>query len=126
MPKLSVAIATLLVFFPLLTHADTQTHDMGNLPHTMMDEAQPHAAQPASPETATRYHANGIVKQWDSRNVTLSHEAIAALRWPAMTMTFRLPANRELSVLPQGSAVSFSFVQSADNYTLTDITPRQN
>ncbi|NUA46588.1 hypothetical protein HAT93_04350 [Dickeya solani] len=42
-----------------------------------------------------------------------------------MTMTFRLPANDNRAPLPQGSAVSFSFVQSADGYTLTAINPQQ-
>ncbi|MGM3174796.1 copper-binding protein [Dickeya lacustris] len=154
MLKLSVAIATLLFSVSPFTFASTQPHNTGmshtmamdnmgmvnmgmvnmgmvnmdNMPHTRTQGAQhPDITSPDTPsDNATRYDANGTVKQWDSSTVTLSHEAITALRWPAMTMRFRLPENRQLTVLPPGSAVRFSFVQRADGYTLIDISPRQN
>ncbi|QTF09307.1 copper-binding protein [Brenneria izadpanahii] len=82
----------------------------------------------ASPDTSAQkiYQANGIVKQWDSDSVTISHAPIADLQWPAMTMAFRLPdSSGEFKPLPANTPVAFSFMQSDSGYTLTSITPRQ-
>ncbi|MGM3161131.1 copper-binding protein [Dickeya undicola] len=131
---LSMATAALLVSTtfatPLLAEQNqnqthTMTGDMGNMSHTMPGGMN-HDMSAMTADTATVYRTTGTVKQWNANDVTLAHAAVPALRWPAMTMTFRLPANNNWAPLSQGSAVSFSFVQSADGYTLTDIKPQQN
>ncbi|MEE3660458.1 copper-binding protein [Brenneria sp. g21c3] len=81
----------------------------------------------ASKTAAKVYQASGIIKQWDTRSVTISHTPIADLQWPAMTMAFRLPdaSDEPLKPLPVNTPVAFSFIQSDSGYTLTNITPRQ-
>ncbi|ATZ93750.1 MULTISPECIES: copper-binding protein [Dickeya] len=128
MRMLSVAIATLLFSAPLLAEQNqthTMTGEMGNMSHTMPGGMN-HDMSSMTADAAPVYRTTGTVKQWNASGVTLAHAAVPALRWPAMTMNFRLPANNHWTPLPQGSAVSFSFVQSADGYTLTDIKPQQN
>ncbi|ACZ76095.1 conserved hypothetical protein [Dickeya parazeae Ech586] len=134
MRTLSITIAALLFSAPLLAEQpQSMTGEMNGMSHSMTGSMQHSdmqhsnmAMSPAPTESATVYHATGIVKQWNADSVTLAHEAIPALRWPAMTMTFRLPANDNSTPLQPGSSVRFSFVQRADGYTLTDIKPQQN
>ncbi|MEI7376893.1 copper-binding protein [Dickeya chrysanthemi] len=124
-----VVITTLLFSTSLLAEQPqhhTMTGEMNGMSHSMTGDINHNGMSPAPAESATVYHSTGIVKQWNASGVTLAHEAIPALRWPAMTMTFRLPANDNRASLPLGSTVSFSFVQRADGYTLTDITPQQH
>ncbi|MFP9230056.1 copper-binding protein [Pectobacterium cacticida] len=75
--------------------------------------------------TAAIYQSNGMIKKWDTNSVTIAHAPIAALKWPAMTMVFTLPSRDEITPLPVNTSVSFSFIQHADGYTLTTITPQQ-
>ncbi|NPE59593.1 copper-binding protein [Dickeya dadantii] len=136
MRTLSVAVATLLystLFSAPLLAEQHQTHTMtsdmsgmNGMSHSMSGEMNHNGMSSSPSESSTVYHSSGIIKQWNASGVTLAHAAIPALRWPAMTMTFRLPANDNRAPLPLGSTASFSFVQSADGYTLTDITPQQN
>ncbi|MCO7262714.1 copper-binding protein [Dickeya zeae] len=134
MRTLSISIAALLFSAPLLAEQpQSMTGEMNGMSHSMTGSMQHSdmqhnnmAMSPAPTESATVYQATGIVKQWNADSVTLAHDAIPALRWPAMTMTFRLPANDNPTPLQPGSSVRFSFVQRADGYTLTDIKPQQN
>jgi Cu(I)/Ag(I) efflux system membrane fusion protein len=59
------------------------------------------------------HRATGKVESIDEREVTLAHGPVASLKWPSMTMAFRLPAGRPKNVAP-GSTVQFEFRQAAD------------
>jgi Cu(I)/Ag(I) efflux system protein CusF len=74
--------------------------------------------QPATPV----YSAQGHIQAWGKKKVTIAHQAIAALNWPAMTMSFALPSSPVFTELAAGSAVHFSFIQTAQGYQLTAIT----
>ncbi|WEF13368.1 copper-binding protein [Pectobacterium actinidiae] len=88
---------------------------------------QHHAMMPTNPPAATTavYQTTGIVKQWNTNSVTLSHAPIADLKWPAMTMAFTLPSSSELTPLAANTPVTFSFIQNESGYILTAITPQQ-
>jgi len=45
--------------------------------------------------------------------VMLAHGPVPSLKWPPMTMGFRLPAGRPKNVAP-GNTVQFEFRQAAD------------
>lgn len=69
-------------------------------------------------------HATGEVKDIDlnSKKVTISHEAIPAIGWPAMTMRFTFTeGDTSFSNLKSGSHVSFSFVQQGNISLLKSI-----
>lgn len=71
--------------------------------------------------SAADYHSNGIIKRWDNQHVAIAHQAIPALKWPPMTMTFAVPAELDAAKLAVGARVDFSFRQDAQGYTLTAI-----
>ena len=57
-------------------------------------------------------------------SVNLSHEAIASLKWPAMTMDFKVADKKLLSGIKPGQAVSFGL--SGDpkaGYVISHIEP---
>ncbi|PPZ25407.1 cation transporter, partial [Escherichia coli] len=92
------------------------------------NEHQHHAMMPsdrASTITTNVYQATGTVKQWNADSVTIAHSPVAALRWPAMTMTFKLPAGSTFTALATNTPVTFSFEQQDSCYILTSITPQQ-
>lgn len=78
---------------------------------------------PASAEQPL-WQGEGVVKKVTDRQITLSHQAIEALNWPAMTMAFDRPAQTE-TPLAVGDKVAFTFTQTASGYQLVRITPLQ-
>lgn len=66
----------------------------------------------------------GVVKHidTDAKKITIAHEAIAAINWPAMTMRFTYNAPTEaINQLKEGDKVNFSFVQQGNLSLLQDI-----
>ncbi|OAT26797.1 CusF family cation efflux system protein [Buttiauxella ferragutiae ATCC 51602] len=68
--------------------------------------------------------AKGIIKDIDVENkkITIAHEAIPAVSWPAMTMRFtfsELDAN--IKSLNAGDNVNFSFIQQGNISLLQEI-----
>ncbi|WP_159217572.1 copper-binding protein [Klebsiella pneumoniae] len=56
---------------------------------------------------------SGVVKAIDmnSKKITISHEAIPAVGWPAMTMRFTfVNADDAINALKTGNHVDFSFI----------------
>lgn len=80
------------------------------------------ASAPAA-ATPGLYEGVGVVEQVKPDSVTISHQPIPAVPWPAMTMTFRLgdPAlGRGLKV---GDRVAFAFDHPAETPTVRRIAP---
>jgi len=70
------------------------------------------ATAPAkAPATATLYETTGRIEQLTINSVTLSHEPVPAIGWPAMTMTFALPDPSVARGLKVGDRVRFGFDQ---------------
>lgn len=68
----------------------------------------------------------GVVKKVDAAAgmVRLAHEPIPAVRWPAMTMDFKVKDAKLLSGIRPEQKVSFSFVKEAEGgYVITRIAP---
>jgi Cu(I)/Ag(I) efflux system periplasmic protein CusF len=66
--------------------------------------------------------ATGVVKAVDAAagKITLSHEAVPSIRWPAMTMAFKASPELVSSVKP-GDRVDFEFVSKGMDATITAI-----
>ncbi|WP_244216805.1 copper-binding protein [Rahnella bruchi] len=77
----------------------------------------------AMQQNAQTYESEGVITQWQSDRVSISHHAIPALKWPAMTMNFRLPPDIAPHSLPAGTPVAFSFVKTETAYQLQTLTP---
>ncbi|CAM3726237.1 Cation efflux system protein CusF [Rahnella bruchi] len=97
-----------LFFIPVYSFADSMP--MENAPVAMQQNAQ-------------TYESEGVITQWQSDRVSISHHAIPALKWPAMTMNFRLPPDIAPHSLPAGTPVAFSFVKTETAYQLQTLTP---
>ncbi|MGQ0709412.1 MAG: copper-binding protein [Rhodoferax sp.] len=71
----------------------------------------------------TVHMAKGKVTKVDAAAgvVTLAHEPVKSLNWPAMTMGFRLQDPRLLEQLGVGKTVEFGFVQAANGYAITQV-----
>jgi Cu(I)/Ag(I) efflux system protein CusF len=89
-------------------------------------EVHQHAEMSAASEGASEQviTGTGIVKDIDLANkkVTISHEAIPKIGWPAMTMRFTfMQADASITALKVGSHVNFSFVQQGNLSVLKSI-----
>lgn len=84
-------------------------------------EVHQHAEMSAAKQVIT---GTGIVKDIDLTNkkVTISHEAIPEIGWPAMTMRFTfMQVDESITALKVGSHVNFSFVQQGNLSLLKSI-----
>ncbi|SCC66867.1 cation efflux system protein CusF [Kosakonia oryziphila] len=71
----------------------------------------------------------GVVKDIDlnSKKITISHEAIPEIGWPAMTMRFTfINADESITALKTGSHVDFSFIQQGNIALLKTIKITQS
>ena len=76
----------------------------------------------ASRSPASLASATGVVQSVDSKasTVTIAHGPVAALQWPAMTMTFQTGSLNLDSIKP-GDHVAFEFTASGAQATLSKI-----
>lgn len=97
---------------------------------TATTSPKPMAARPAArppalkapPQPAiTTYHGIGKVEQTTGDALTLSHNPIPALQWPAMTMEFKKPRPDSFKEINVGQTVEFSFKQVEDGYVLENV-----
>ena len=112
-------IATLpLVLAILATPAVAQTSGMNRMDMKGMEK---NAASEIAAGTAHR--GTGVVKKVDSAsgNITIAHEPIKTLGWPAMTMSFKAKDPMLLSEAKPGDHVQFTVVQSGKDYVITSI-----
>ena len=72
---------------------------------------------------AQTYRTNGVVKELDKerRRVTIAHQPVEALGWPAMTMTFAVEDRKLLGKLRPGEKIGFEFIKRGNGYLLTGV-----
>jgi len=71
-----------------------------------------------------RHSGEGKVESIDKDGMTLSHGPIATMKWPAMTMTFKLPAGGAPKEVKTGERVSFEFFIDKNGLPqLTEVKP---
>lgn len=108
----TTAALTLILGVFLAAHAPARAADM-NMPGMDMSASKNHA------ET----EAVGVVDEINSAKgiVTLSHEPIKSLNWPAMTMDFVVKDRKVLGKLQKGKKVTFFFVEQRGDYVITKV-----
>jgi Cu(I)/Ag(I) efflux system periplasmic protein CusF len=74
-------------------------------------------------QTAAAHQATGVVKKVDLKagTVTLAHDPVKSLKWPAMTMGFTVKDKALLEKLPPGKKIEFEFVQQGKDYVITSV-----
>jgi Cu(I)/Ag(I) efflux system protein CusF len=107
----SIAIATMLFLaaIPLASAQGMKDMDMENMP--------------MKSDSATTHKATGVVKSVDAKNgtVTLAHDPVASMKWPAMTMAFKADDPKLVQGITTGQKVAFEFTQRGKDYVLTSI-----
>ena len=78
--------------------------------------------QKIAPKTMSGYQTSGRIEAIKSGAVTLSHEPVPALKWPAMTMDFKLSNPGLLRGFKKGDRVTFRFMQMKNGSTITSIS----
>ncbi len=76
--------------------------------------------------TAKTHHALGIVQKVDvaKGRITISHEPIVSLQWPAMTMAFAVEDKKSLNKLAGGTKIEFDLAEKTKGqYIITKIAP---
>jgi Cu(I)/Ag(I) efflux system periplasmic protein CusF len=69
----------------------------------------------------------GVLNAIDTgkRTLNITHEAIAALRWPGMTMDFRVAPGVDIAALKPGAQIVFTLGRGADGlYAIEEIRTR--
>ncbi len=70
---------------------------------------------PTAANTATRHTGTAKIEAIGRDTMTLSHGPIASLKWPAMTMDFKLPKGGAPRGLAAGDRIDFEFYMDAEN-----------
>lgn len=93
------------------------------------EQSEPAAGgEPAGPsgKTATTHTAEGTVEDVDAQagTVTLAHDPVASLKWPAMTMDFQVGDKAQLAALKPEQRIWFEFVEAAPGkYRVVRVQP---
>ncbi|MDR9095512.1 copper-binding protein [Burkholderia multivorans] len=93
--------------------------DMKNMPMSNMKDMR--IGQPASGQAV--HIAKGKVIKVDANTgvVTLSHDPVKSLNWPAMVMSFSVKNKILLDKLGVGRTVDFEFVHADQGYVITAV-----
>jgi Cu(I)/Ag(I) efflux system membrane fusion protein len=70
---------------------------------------------PTAANTAARHTGTAKIEAIGRDTMTLSHGPIASLKWPAMTMDFKLPKGGAPRGLEAGDRIDFEFYMDAEN-----------
>jgi Cu/Ag efflux protein CusF len=84
------------------------------------------AAKPAAPKPAQAHSGQGTVESLDPRagSIEISHGPIETLKWPAMSMEFKVRDKAQLARLAKGQAVEFELSeQGAGEYVIERVAP---
>jgi Cu(I)/Ag(I) efflux system membrane fusion protein len=79
----------------------------------------------AQPGSAQAHRGQGTVKALDPNagTVEIDHGPIASLKWPAMSMKFKVRDKAQLAGLAAGQSVRFEFSQADDDYVIERLAP---
>jgi len=112
-------LQTVMMVATLLAASSAQAGNAGS-----SSPASDHPMQMKTDAVATKASATGIVKTVDASagKITIAHGPVAAVKWPAMTMTFKAtPA--QVAAVHVGQKVDFDFVLQGMDATITRVSP---
>ena len=89
--------------------------------HDMMNDKD--RKQQSKSRKAMRHQATAVVKDVDAANgkVTLAHEPVKSLKWPAMTMGFAVKDKMLFDKLTVGKKVKVELMQQGSEYVVTAV-----
>ena len=119
----TVVLAALLTVSPFASAQSGSMKDM-EMKGMDMQGMEMKKGDKAKKSAQTKSHNGvGVVKSVDSDKgtVSIAHEPVTSMSWPAMTMTFKAKDKAMLEHVKPGAKVEFSFVQSGKDYIVTKI-----
>jgi len=89
----------------------------------MMQEKTSDSKGQGTPNKGVVHKTSAVVKAVDQANgnVTLAHDQVKTLNWPAMTMTFGVKDKSLLDKLTVGKKVDVEFTQQESNYIISAV-----
>lgn len=116
----SSAIATLSFALFVSNGVLAQSGDMKGMDMKGMDMKSMPMEKTAK---AASYKTTGVVKNVDAGKgtVTVAHEPVKDLNWPAMTMAFLVKDKKMLEKFAADKKVSFEFVKQGADYVVTSV-----
>ena len=115
-----LAIAMFCATLAVPAFAQMKGMDMKDMDHKGMDMKMDKGAKKSESKS---HHAMGVVKSVNAEKGTVSidHEAVASMQWPAMTMSFKAKDKKALQGLKPGQKIEFDFVQQGKEYVITKV-----
>jgi len=108
----SAIVATALVLAVTTAQAgEMKSMDMKDMsPSGMAKDAKP-----------GKHVAKGVVKSRDTKagTVTLDHEPVKSMKWPAMSMAFKVQDKALMDKLGEGKKIEVEFEQRGKEYVIT-------
>lgn len=86
-------------------------------------EASLRGLEPAPNAARSSHSTTGVIEALEEGEVTLNHAPVPALKWPSMTMGFKLEKPALAKGLKPGQQLRFSFMQRGNDYVITAIEP---
>jgi Cu(I)/Ag(I) efflux system membrane fusion protein len=80
-----------------------------------------HAPSPSQPAAVNAFVVRGVIEEMSPTEMTLAHEAVPALKWPAMTMDFKLKNPQLTTGLAVQQQVQFTFSKQGEDYVIIAI-----
>lgn len=113
----SLLAATSIALAPFV---QAQSQGMGGMDMKGMDMKTEKGAKKS---TAKSHHVVGTVKSVDAAKstVTVDHQPVATMNWPAMAMTFKAKDKKMLEQFKPGAKVEFDFQQRGKDYVITKV-----
>jgi Cu(I)/Ag(I) efflux system protein CusF len=108
----ALAVAAVFAVAIALVHAgETQAMEIKDMSPSKMNKD----------EKAGRHTAKATVKSIDAKTgtVTLDHEPVKSMNWPAMSMAFKVQDKALMDKLGQGKKVEVEFEQRGKDYVIT-------
>jgi len=101
---------------------DMKNMNMQECKNMMKEHTADSKAQGAHKQ-GTVHKTSAVVKAVDPVNskVTLDHDQVKTLNWPAMTMTFGVKEKSLLDKLAVGKKVDVEFTQQGSNYVVSAV-----
>ena len=70
---------------------------------------------------AAVHKATGVITRMEKEKVTIKHEPVRSMNWPAMTMSFQVKDKAVMEKLKKDQKVEFEFVQQGKDYVVTAV-----
>lgn len=119
------AIVSLTLALSVSSLALAQSGGMGNMGMKDMDmKGMDHGRSTPSKSSKVKIHqATAVVQAVDMGKgaVTLAHDPVKSLNWPAMTMQFSVKDKALFDKLAVNKKVNVKFVQQGSDYVITSV-----